>query len=237
MTDTAHAGALYKLLSFFSPAFPVGAFTYSHGLEQAVENGTLQSASDVERWLGEVVAYGAIRSDGILLVHAFRAVQAGDRAALDDLIGLGLALQPSRERYLESSAQGTAFMVTFLAAWSSQQDTAACAWLRSVDTNGKTAWPYPVAIGAAASASDLPVEETVTAYMQAFVSNLVSAAIRTVPLGQTQGQKVLATLQPLCQSVARDTLAASLDDLGSSSFLADIASMNHETQYTRLFRS
>jgi len=238
MTETVPGDTLYKLMSFFSPAFPVGAFTYSHGLEQAVEAGQLNTPGDVDRWIADILQVGAGRSDAILLAHAYRAAEHADHSALNDIIDLGLALQPSKERHLESTAQGTAFMSTFLGAWAPKtkaQDTPS--GLAERQNTDERVWPYPVAAGAAASISGLPLKPVLTAYLQAFASNLVSAAIRTVPLGQTQGQISIAALLPVCTGVGEEALEAGLDDLGTASFLADIASMNHETQYTRLFRS
>jgi len=238
MTDPLQAEMLYKLLSFFSPAFPVGAFTYSHGLEQAVDCGQLETAGHVESWISAVLQTGAGRSDAILLAHAYRAAERGDSDALEDLIDLGLALQPSKERHLESTAQGTAFMSTFLKAWAPDRTGPATpAWLASLQTRSGLVWPYPAAAGVAASLSRLPLEPVLTAYLQAFASNLVSAAIRTVPLGQTQGQAIIAAVLPVCGGVTREAMDADLEDLGTAAFLADIASMNHEIQYTRLFRS
>lgn len=237
MTDTVSLPALYRLMTFLSPGFPVGAFTYSHGLEQVVEAGAVTDAAGLETWLADILRFGAGRSDAILLKESLRAARNGDRAALADLRELGLALQPSRERHLETCAQGTAFIAAIANSWQPQSDTMAAALCRSCIQADEDPWPYPVAVGLACAAHDVAEEAALIAYLQAFAANLVSAAIRTVPLGQNQGQGVLAALEPVLFAVAAEAADADLGDLGGSTFLADIASMAHETQYSRLFRS
>ena len=210
--------SLLRLLAWLSPAFPTGGFAYSHGLEWAVEAGDVRDGATLHAWLEEVLCHGAGRSDAILLRHAFRG---GDVAAL------ALAVAPSRERRLEAVAQGTAFV------------TAAAAWLAADDPRpqGERAMPYPVAVGALAGAHGIAEDDATLAYLNAFASNLISAAVRLVPLGQSAGLAVLAALEPTLLAVADETREASLDDIGGCVFRSDIASMRHETQYTRLFRS
>lgn len=210
MTD-----ALYKLAAWFSPAYPVGAFAYSHGLEWAIEAGDVADGASLEAWIRDCLAHGAGRNDAILLAHAWRAPQDESLAELAD------ALSPTKERLLETTAQGTAFASTTAAAWGPEQTPA----------------PYPIAVGRAAAAHDAPLELTLVHFLQAFAAMLVSAGVRLVPLGQTEGQQIQATLMPLCQQLAREAMDAGLDDLGGCAFRADIASMRHETQSTRLFRS
>ena len=214
--------ALYKLASWLSPAYPVGAFTYSHGLEHAVAAGDVRCASSAKAWIADCVAHGAGRTDAILLVSAHRAVVASDQTALREVSELALALAPSSERLLETAAQGRAFAEVTGAAWSG---------------GGQECPPYPVAVGAAAASHGIAAETTVQMFLHAFASNLISACVRLVPLGQTEGQQVLATLMPTCLSVTAEALEAGIDDIGGCSVRADIASMNHETQEVRLFRS
>lgn len=230
------AAGLYLLLTFLSPSFPIGAFTYSHGLEQVIEDGDVGSSSDLIDWLSAILEHGSGLNDAILLHEAMLAIRANDQAALTDLIDLGLALQPARERHLETSAQGTAFIQTIKKAWQPEAETEAANILREL-AEAIDCWPYPVAFGAAAGAWGIPANPAVSGYLHAFSANLVSAAIRAVPLGQTEGQQVLAKLEPVIFAVTAKAQSSGLDDLGSCCFLADIASMSHETQYTRLFRS
>ena len=210
--------ALHKLMQWLSPSYPVGSFSYSHGLEWAISQGEIRSAADLEIWLFDILKHGAGRNDAILLVHAYRAESATE---LSEIADLATALNPSAERLLETSAQGAAFAKTTRAIWSSDLPD----------------MPYPVAIGAAAKQHYLPLETTTSLYLHSFIANLVSAAVRFIPLGQTAGQAVLPNLINTIETVATNAQTASLEDLGGCAFRADIASMQHETQTTRIFRS
>ena len=223
--------ALQKMLAWLSPAFPVGSYAYSHGLEWAIADGSVSDSASLQAWIGDIVRHGAGRNDAILFVHAWQAAAAGDVAALIELAELGAALQPSRERHLEATAQGRAFLSAIIATWPTPSLAALAAPLdaRSV--------PYPVALAVAAAAHDIPSEAMLPGMLNALVANLASAGVRAIPIGQTDGQRVVAALVPLALEVARNAADASLDDLGGATLRADIASMHHETQYTRLFRS
>lgn len=210
--------ALQTLIQWLSPAYPVGAFSYSHGLERAVETGAVSDAQTLHSWLQSIIENGAGCSDVILLSAAFQAQDLDD---VQDVATLADALNPAKERRLETLQQGASFARTTRAIWEGDLPDMA----------------YPVAVGWAAKQHDIPLETTAYFYLHSFVSNLVSAAIRLVPLGQTEGQKCLADLAPCIETVANIALTQTLDDLGSCCFAADIAVMNHETQYTRLFRS
>ncbi len=238
-TDQAVSSAnLYRLLAWLSPAFPVGAYTYSHGLEWVIEQGTVTDTGSLHLWLRDVLLHGAGRSDAILLAKTMAAAEGGDQEDVKNLRELGLALQPTKERLLESEAQGNAFLRTVRAVWQPPDDKPAARMFRSLADELETEqWPYPVAVGLTAAAASIPVEAILVGYLHAFSANIISAAIRAVPLGQTDGQHVLARLESLCSEIAAETKTATLEDIGSACFLADIASMKHETQYTRLFRS
>jgi urease accessory protein len=216
--------ALYRLLAWLSPAFPVGAFAYSHGLEWAVESGAVDDAATLRDWIGDLVTQGSARNDSILVAEAWRA--ARDPARLTEVHELALALAPSRERLLESASQGAAFVTAIRTAWP-------CDALTSFD--GDVA--YPVALGAAAAGHDLPLAPTLEHFLLAFVANLVSAGVRLGVIGQTDGQRITAALLPSVRATARLAQDSTLDDLGSASLASDLASMQHETQYSRLFRS
>lgn len=227
--DTA---ALQRLLAWLSPSFPVGAYSYSHGLEWAIEDGTVDSAATLEVWLTDILRHGGGCSDGIFLVHAWRAAASGDVAALDEVAELSVAFQPSRERHLETTAQGRAFLSVVAAAWPEPHLSRLIAAL-----GAEASIAYPVAIAIAAAAHEVPLAETLTGYLSAFAANLVSAGVRAVPVGHTDGQRVIAALVPVVAEMARHALAATLDEVSGAAIRADIASMKHETQYTRLFRS
>lgn len=212
MTRTAE---LQILAAWLSPGFPVGAYSYSHGLEWAVEHGDVADGPTLAAWVADVVALGSGRSDAILLA---RAMETHDPAPIAELAE---ALAPSSERHLETMAQGAAFARTVSAAW-------------DIDV---PAMPYPVAVGRAARLMDLPREPTATLYLQAFAANVVSAGVRLIPLGQTEGQRIAAGLLPLIARTAEAALAAPLEAVGGAAFGADLAAMCHETQYSRLYRS
>lgn len=227
--DTAQA-ALYRLMAWLSPAYPVGAFSYSGGIEWAVEAGDIEDAATLAPWLAVMIGEGSGFCDAVLLLHAHRAIVGKDDTALKAVAELGAAFAASRERFLETTAQGRAFFETTRAAWPcAALDRLAAAW------SGPLA--YPVAVGAAAAGHGIAVEPALAAFLQAVAGNLVSAALRLIPLGQTDGQRVLAGLEPVIADCARRALACPLDEIGGASFRADIAAMRHETQYTRLFRS
>lgn len=249
-------GGLHLLLAWMSPSFPVGAYTYSHGLEWAIEAGDVCDADSLAHWCAGVLTHGAGRSDAILLAHAMTAAHAGDVRTLRDLLDLARALQPSAERRLEATAQGDAFIAAVRDAWppnaASQAGNTPAQSVFATLTTGPEAiprggWSYPLAVAVSAAAhglgadglgaGGLDADAVRFAYLHAFAANLVSAAVRAVPLGQTDGQRVLNRLGPALRQVSDEAGTASLDEIGGCAFAADIASMNHETQYTRLFRS
>jgi len=224
------AAALYRLMTWLSPSFPVGAFSYSSGIEWAVEAGDIGDAASLRDWLAAMLADGAGFCDGIFLAHAHRAATSADDAALAGIAELAAAFVPSRERQLETSAQGRAFIEIVRAAWN-------CDGLDRMISCCDGAIVYPVAVGLASAAHAIPLAPTMHAFLHALTSNWISAGARLIPLGQTDSQRVLASLEPIVVSAGKRALDASLDDLGSATFRADLAGMRHETQYTRLFRS
>jgi urease accessory protein len=228
--DEAEAAALYRLMTWLSPAFPVGAFSYSSGIEWAVEAGDIGNAASLRDWLSSMLADGPGFCDGVFLAHAHRATRSRDNLALRNVAELACAFVPSRERQLETSAQGRAFIDIARAAWN-------CDGLDLMIARCDGAIVYPVAVGLVSAAHAIPLAPTMHAFLHALTSNWISAGARLIPLGQTDSQRVLALLEPVVVATAKRALEASLDDLGSASFRADLASMRHETQYTRLFRS
>jgi urease accessory protein len=229
LNDT-EAAALYRLMTWLSPSFPVGAFSYSSGIEWAVEAGDIVDAASLRDWLGSMLADGSGFCDGVFLAHAHRAASACDPTGLRDVAELAAAFVPSRERQLETSAQGRAFIDIARSAWN-------CDGLDQMIAHCDGVIVYPVAVGLVSAAHAIPLASTMHAFFHALASNWISAGARLVPLGQTNSQRVLALLEPTVVSTAKRALMASLDDLGSATFRADLASMRHETQYTRLFRS
>jgi urease accessory protein len=222
-------GSLARLMTWLSPAFPVGGFSYSHGLEWAVEAGTVMDAATLGDWIEDIILYGSGRTDAIFLAQAWRTAAEDDARALGEVAGLASAFTPSAERRLETLAQGTAFLSAVKAVWPHP----ALEHL-VLPADGIA---YPVAVGVCAAAHGISLAATAQAFVQAFAANLVSAGVRLVPLGQTDGLRTLARLETVVSRVAATGLAAVLDDIGGAAIAADIASMRHETQYTRLFRS
>ncbi len=224
------AAALYRLMVWLSPAYPVGAFSYSSGIEWAVEAGDIRDADTLRAWLAVMLADGGGFCDAVLFAHAHRAAATDDEKALRAVAELAAALTPSKERHLETTAQGNAFVEATRAAWPcTALDRLKAVW------DGPVA--YPVAVAVAAAGHDIALAPALAAYLQAVAANWVSAGVRLIPLGQTQGQRVLAAIEPVVAATAARALQAKLDDIGSAAFRADIASARHETQYTRLFRS
>jgi urease accessory protein len=224
------SSALYRLMAWLSPAFPVGAFSYSGGLEWAVEAGDIADAQTLQGWLAVVVADGGGFCDAVLFTNAHRAAATGNDVLLRETAEFAAALSPSKERHLETTSQGQAFVAAAGAAWP-------CAALDRFVAVWEGPVAYPVAVAVTAAGHDVPLAPALHAFLHAATANLISAGVRLIPLGQTDGQRVLAALEPAIAAAAARAMATALDDLGSASFRADIASMRHETQYTRLFRS
>jgi urease accessory protein len=229
MTES-EAAALYRLMTWLSPSFPVGAFSYSSGIEWAVEAGDIGDAASLRDWLAAMLTDGAGFCDGVFLAQAHWASSSHDAAKLREIAELAAAFVTSRERQLETSAQGRAFIDIARAAWT-------CEGLDELISSCDGAIVYPVAVGLVSAAHALPLEPAMHAFLHALVSNWISAGARLIPLGQTDSQRILAALEPAVGFTAKRALAASLDDLGSATFRADLAGLRHETQYTRLFRS
>ena len=213
-----NASALYRLMA------------YSSGMEWAVEAGDITDAASLERWLAVMIADGSGFCDVVFFVYAHRAVEQSDDGALRAVAELAAAFAPSKERHLETTAQGRAFLDTTRAAWPTPAlDRLLAIW------DGAIA--LPVAVAVACAGHGIALAPALQAYLQALAANLVSAGVRLVPLGQTDGQRVLAALEPLVAATVKRTLVTALDDVGGAAFRADLASMRHETQHTRLFRS
>ena len=222
--------SLYRLLAWLSPAFPVGAYTYSHGLEYAVEARLVRDAATARAWLQDILEHGASRADVTLLCEAARAAGRHDWPALFAIAELAAAFQPTRELALESQAQGRAFVEAATKTWD-------CEALRQLRRGWEGPIAYPVAVGVLGAGHGIALADLAHGFVQAFIANLVSAAVRLVPLGQTDGQLLIAALETAAHEAATAGLVTPLDDIGTATLMVDHCSMRHETQYTRLFRS
>ncbi|HKJ60869.1 MAG TPA: urease accessory UreF family protein [Hyphomicrobiales bacterium] len=217
-----------ELLLWLSPSFPVGSFAYSHGLETEVAEGRITDAETLADWLQVLTVHGSLHNDLILLSLAYRAEDAISLRGVSDL---ACALQPSAERSAEALVQGENFRAAYLAGWTNGGHT------RFDELGRDASVTLAVAVSIAASDRKLPLLPTLEAYALGFHSNLVSAAIRLNIIGQFDGQRILASLLPEMRSAAKSAEFATEDDLGNAALAVDIASMKHETQKVRLFRS
>lgn len=230
MAADTESSALFRLMAWLSPSYPVGAFSYSSGIEWAVEAGEIKDAASLQRWLSVVIGQGGGFCDAVIFVHAYRSLADPDDQSLRAVAELAAAFAPSKERHLETTAQGAAFLEASRAAWPCDAlDRLKAAWTGPV--------AYPVAVGVTAAGHGIALEPALHAFLHAVTANWISAGVRLIPLGQTDGQRVLAALEPLVHATAERALVTPLDEVGSAAFRADLASLLHETQYTRLFRS
>jgi len=229
MTD----GGLYRLMAWLSPAFPVGGFSYSHGLEAAAEAGVIVDCASLQGYVEAAIRHGAGRADAILFTAAWRAAAGNDEDAFLWAAERAAAMRGTAELALECLSQGAAFLATLHAAW---PGLALKPWLDRLD-RAECRPAYPVAVALAAAISGVPLQPALVAYIQAFSAGLVAAGVKLIPLGQTDGQRVVAALEGPIQEAAASAISTPLDDLGSAAPMIDLWSMRHETQYTRLFRS
>lgn len=220
MTDPA---ALQKLVTWLSPAFPVGSFAWSAGLETAIADRRVTDSERLQNWIEGALAHGGIRTDAILLAHAWRA--ADDATALAELADLSLALNSSKERWLETTITGDSY-ARAMKFWPSQ-----------VLDHLPEPCPYPIAVGALAAGHAIDLADTLLAWLTATVHGQISVAVRLVPLGQSDGLRVLSSLEPRVAALAASAATATLADLGAIAYAADIAQMRHETLEPRIFRS
>ncbi|MEM9762350.1 MAG: urease accessory UreF family protein [Pseudomonadota bacterium] len=220
---TLRPEAAALLQAWLSPGYPTGAFAYSHGLEQAIAAGDITDTASLELWLSALLEHGGGRSEALLIAEAWLAPES------DAPVEHARALATSAERLIETEAQGRAFAAVTAAAYTGS-------------LGDDRALPYPVTLGRAARAADIPLAALLPLALQAFATNLVSAAVRLVPLGQTEAQRVVVALLPVIARTAAEAQTAlqsatPLDAHGSACFRGDIAAMRHETLHTRLFRT
>lgn len=221
MTD--RSAALLRLMTWLSPVFPVGGFSYSHGLEQAAHEQRVTDADSLEQWLVQLIELGSGWNDAVLFAESWR--RASEDGDLAEIAALAEALAGSAERHREAVLQGTAFL------------SASAAWPQAVAARLPADCPYCVAVGAVAGAHGVGLADALAAFLQAFTSNLIQAAIRLGVIGQSDAVAILARLEALLLATARRASASSLDDLGTATVLSEIMAMRHETLYSRMFRS
>lgn len=220
---------LLRLFTWLSPAFPIGGFAYSQGLETAIADGRVNDPAALAAWIRGLIHLGFLRNDAYFLAIAARAVSSGDAEMFGQATELALALQVSAERHLETIEQARSFLLA-AAAWSVEMPE----WLKR---HLEAPMPLPIAFGAMAAAHGIDRHASVLGFVNAAISQQISVAVRLVPLGQSQGLSVQAQLEPVAAALAEDACAASLDDIASLAYGTDIASMRHEDLTTRIFRS
>lgn len=219
MNDTT---ALLRLMSWLSPVFPTGSFAYSSGLEQAVSDGIVSDADTLNKWVSCLLIHGSIWNDAVIFMEAHRLAKAN--TPMHDLASYALALTSSAQRRAETISQGTSFVEGAL-NWMDQEQLPA------------RGTPLPVCVGNAAASAHINAKQAVSAYLHAFVTNQLQAAIRLSVTGQNGAARTLAQLEQTIEQAANRAAASTLDDLGNASIMADIAAMSHETLQPRLFLS
>ncbi|MBT3941794.1 MAG: urease accessory protein UreF [Chloroflexi bacterium] len=232
MVDTTvNTKDLLRLQAWLSPAFPIGSFSYSHGLEEVVARGDVVDTGGLFLWTETAVQSGGGRVDGMLLAEAWRSVDSSDNDRLTAVAELGAVMRGTSELATESLSQGEAFLETAQAAW---PDEAAETYARVLPT-GRVA--LPVSVGLVAACHGVSLEVVLPMYLQSFAVGIVSAGLRLIPLGQTDGQRVIARLQPVVERTTNAAIAANFADIGGAAAVIDLASMAHESRDGRLFRS
>lgn len=223
-TDDRAAIPLLRLLAWLSPAFPVGAFSYSGGLERAAHDGVVGDPQSLRDWVETVLEHGSAWNDSVLLAETWRRAAAGKDVSA--AVQLAEALAGTAERHLEATGQGAAFAA------------AAANWPGLVFPEGLGPRPcYAVAVGAMAGANGIALHDACAAFLQAYVSGVLQAAIRLSVVGQSDAVVLTGLLEAFVADVAGRAAVSTLDDLGGAAIMADVLSMTHETQYSRLFRS
>jgi urease accessory protein len=225
--------ALLRLQTWLSPAFPTGSYSYSHGVEWAVEAGHIPDRRSLVDWLEADLCYGSGRNEAIFFSEAWRCAMNDDREKLFEIAELAAAFRGTSEFALESSQQAAACLATLRRVWPDR----VMDWLAEMLCERHVQPALAVVLGVRSARQGIPASLALPAFLQSYIANLVTAGVRLIPLGQTDGQLAIAELADAVLTTSAQANKATLDDLGSAAFMADLASMMHETQYTRLFRS
>jgi urease accessory protein len=225
--------AFLRLQSWLSPAFPTGSYSYSHGLEWAVEAGYIKDRKSLVDWLEADLCYGSVRNEAIFFSEAWHSARDDDRGKLFEIAELAAAYRGTSEFALESSQQASACRATLGQVWPNRLLDSLS---QSLSERG-IPLVLAVVLGVRLAREGIPVSLALPAFLQSYIANLVTAGVRLIPLGQTDGQLAIAALEEAVLAASAQARNATIDDLGSSAFIVDFASMAHETQYTRLFRS
>jgi len=225
--------SLLRQQSWLSPAFPTGSYSYSHAIEWAVEAGDIHDRESLVDWLDVDLRCGSGRNEAIFFMEAMRCTIKADCEKLLKVAELAAAFRGTAEFALETSQQAASCLVTLRRVWPDPFVET----LSELLSEFKISPTLSVVLGVRTARQDIPAALALPAFLQSYLANLITAGVRLVPLGQTDGQLGIAELESAVVSVAAQAEEATIHDLGSAAFLIDLASASHETQYTRLFRS
>jgi urease accessory protein len=228
-----HPLPFLRLQAWLSPTFPTGSYSYSHGLEWAVEAGGVRDRVGLVDWLAADLRYGSGRNEAVFFREAWSSATLDDQAKLLEISELAAAFRGTSEFALESAQQASAYHATLSHVWPDPLLNEIAETL----TNLRMALSVAVVLGVRCAREDIPLVLALPAFLQSYIANLVTAGVRLIPLGQTDGQAAIAALEDTVLATSADTVTTTIHDLGSAAFMVDLASMSHETQYTRLFRS
>ncbi|MCG8493172.1 MAG: urease accessory protein UreF, partial [Sneathiellales bacterium] len=220
---------LLRLIAWLSPSFPVGAYAYSHGAEAAVESGRILDRDQAINWISFMLSHGTGNMDATLFIQAYQAVETKNNTAFLETAAFADALKGTKELGLESRAQGQAFCEAVTAAWPDETFISLVNLMKEQEILPS----YATVVAAAAATADISLQAALAAYLHAFAANITSAIVRLVPLGQTDGQRIIAALEPVIEQVTTNAIATGPENIGSAAFMVDWLSIEHETQYSR----
>jgi len=236
MSEAHHHIALSAFLrqqSWLSPAFPTGSYSYSHGIEWAVEAGYIHDRKSLVDWLEADLCYGSGRNEAIFFMEVWRSATDDDCEKLLEIAELAAAFRGTSEFALETSHQAAACLATLRRVWPDPLLES----LSELLSERRVPPGLAVVLGVRLARQRTPCSLALPAFLQSYVANLVAAAVRLIPLGQTDGQLAIAELEQAVLAASAQAEHTTIRDLGSAAFMVDLASASHETQYTRLFRS
>ena len=214
---------LLKLLTWNSQSYPIGSYSFSSGLEYAVESSIITSGKKLQTWLKELLIFGNLQSDSILLIETWKLMNENKNHIIPDLNIFAISLNQSYEKYLESYEQGKAFIKISGEAWNHKFSSHNLV--------------FPIAYASSAYQENISLKDTLISYLHANLSNLLAAGIKLIPLGQTEGQKIQISLNTFIENEYKNILKKDINNIGNCAWVNDIISMKHENQFTRIFRT
>ena len=214
---------ILKLLTWNNQSFPIGSYCFSSGLEFAVESKLIQSGKDLQYWLNDLLKYGSLYSDALILLEAWKLASKKENNKINDLNNFAVSLNQSNEKYIENYEQGKSFIKITEDAWNHKYISKKLV--------------YPIAYAVAAVQENINMEDVLICYLHSSLCNLLAAGIKLIPLGQTEGQKIQIALNTYIEEEYKNILKKNFNDIGNCGWVNDIISMKHENQFTRTFRT